>query len=139
MSTDFKQIINLGEKELAERLIQIFSTMSSIETERSKEAFAKGNKVLAANHQKQADGYETGALMIRVHNAWLKAVGEKVAQHIQPQTVKGNCLYLLADNPIYAQEFFYLKNDILKKLHDDSELSFITTMKTRFHGNDKKE
>ena len=123
MSSDFKQVLSTGEDNILGELSTIFKIMSEKEHERGNDKFASG--------------YETSAFMLKVHSAWLKVVGPMVAKHIQPLTVKGNCLILTADNPAYAQEFIYMKDLVLKKIKAEPELSMISVIKTRYQGEEK--
>lgn len=131
---DFKQVLNEEEKDAAEVLSQLFLRLSQQERDKCGTSNSRANP-----HDKLSRGYENMSIMIKLQTKWLKIVGPLVAKHIQPIEIKGNCLMLVADNPVYAQEFIYMKDLVLKNLKEEPELAAITTMKTRIQGEQERK
>ena len=119
MTQNFKQFFSgsSSEEHLSE-LKEIFATLALKEEEKG--------------HKRLAGGYSKSAFMLTLHGYWQKAVGPKVALHIRPLTIKRHTLILQADNPAYAQEFYYIKDLVLKCLNKFPELAEITGFKTIF-------
>ncbi len=54
---------------------------------------------------------------IHLQQEWEKLVGQTIAKHSYPQSIRYKKLYLVADNSIWLQQLVFLKSTILKAIH----------------------
>lgn len=53
----------------------------------------------------------------RIFGQWEKTVGDGIARHAQPASVRGKKLFLTVDSPAWMQQISLLKPEIIEKLN----------------------
>ena len=53
----------------------------------------------------------------RLQHEWEKLVGQTIAKHSYPESIRYKKLYLVADNSIWLQQLVFLKTTILEAIH----------------------
>ena len=53
----------------------------------------------------------------RLQQEWEDLVGQTIAKHSYPESIRYKKLYLVADNSIWLQQLVFLKGTILKAIH----------------------
>lgn len=73
-------------------------------------------------------GFEGGVVLNALRNQWVNLVGDAVAAHTYPDTIKGNVLTLIVDTPQWMHHLSFYKEDITEKLSpfDVKEIRFRT-------------
>jgi len=54
---------------------------------------------------------------VRLQQEWESLVGQTIAKHSYPESIRYKKLYLVADNSIWLQQLVFLKAAILKAIH----------------------
>jgi hypothetical protein len=65
----------------------------------------------------KARGFQGRLHEYRVFGQWERSVGEMIARHAQPQSVRGSRLFLIVDSPAWMQQLTLLKPEIIEKLN----------------------
>jgi len=55
--------------------------------------------------------------IFRVTARWEEAVGDVVAEHARPQSLKGGKLSVLVDSPVWMQQLSFLKPELVEKVN----------------------
>lgn len=69
----------------------------------------------------------------RARLAWDSAVGEQLAQHAQPKTVKKGRMEIAVSSPVWSSQLSFMKREILKRINAEAgseivtDLIFVTT------------
>ncbi len=53
----------------------------------------------------------------RLQQEWEKLVGQTIAKHSYPESIRYKKLYVVADNAIWLQQLVFVKDSILKAIH----------------------
>jgi len=61
----------------------------------------------------------------RLLDAWEEAVGEAVAKRTEPMRIKNRILYLKVTNSVWMQQLQFMKEVIVKKLHEKTGIDFL--------------
>lgn len=61
-------------------------------------------------------GIESGVAIIAVRRQWKRTVGEAIALHAYPDTVKGKALTIIVDTPQWMHHLSFFKGEITDKL-----------------------
>jgi hypothetical protein len=61
----------------------------------------------------------------RLLDAWKEAVGEEVAKRTEPIRIKNRILYLKVTNSVWMQQLQFMKELIVKKLHEKTGIDFL--------------
>lgn len=61
-------------------------------------------------------GAPSADVLTAVFNGWTDVVGEAVARHCRPLSLRGNVLVVGADEPAWAAELRWLEADLLARL-----------------------
>ncbi len=71
-------------------------------------------------------GLEGGAVMRAIGSHWSGIVGETIAAHTCPDTVRGKTLTMIVDSPQWMHHLGFFKDEIIKKLQqfDIDEIRF---------------
>lgn len=56
---------------------------------------------------------------LKVIENWTKIVGREIAQNTEPSRLRGGVLYVKVSNPIWMQQLQFLKEIIIKKIHQE--------------------
>jgi hypothetical protein len=65
----------------------------------------------------KARGFQGRLHEYRILAQWDRSVGEVIARHARPQSVRGNRLSLIVDSPAWMQQLTLLKPEIMEKLN----------------------
>ncbi len=80
------------------------------------------------------------ALMIEViRGSWRSVVDEIIASHSVPERIFRETLFISVDHPIYANELLFMKQLILKRLHDEMGYSMISDIRVEHNKGAKKK
>jgi hypothetical protein len=61
-------------------------------------------------------GLESGIILNTIRNQWNEIVGQTIAAHTFPETIKGRVLTLLVDTPQWMHHLSFYKEEIIQKL-----------------------
>jgi len=61
-------------------------------------------------------GLETGLTLERIKAEWASLVGETIAAHTSPHTIKGKRIFITVDTPQWMHHLSFYKQEILEKL-----------------------
>ncbi|MFH1757434.1 MAG: DUF721 domain-containing protein [Pseudomonadota bacterium] len=61
----------------------------------------------------------------RLLDVWEEAVGEAVAKRTEPMRIKNRILYLKVTNSVWMQQLQFMKEVIVKKLHEKTGIDFL--------------
>ena len=61
----------------------------------------------------------------RLLDVWKEAVGEEVAKRTEPIRIKNRILYLKVTNSVWMQQLQFMKELIVKKLHEKTGIDFL--------------
>ena len=53
----------------------------------------------------------------QISSIWQRVIDKKIKMHAEPYKILGTDLYILAANPVWAQQLTFLKNEILEKIN----------------------
>ena len=62
-------------------------------------------------------GLEVKLLEYRLQQQWPRIVGEHIAAHTRPDTIRFRTLYLVAANSVWLQQLIFLKPSLLEKIN----------------------
>lgn len=65
----------------------------------------------------------------RVFDRWKEAVGEGVAKRTEPIRIENQVLYLKVTNSVWMQQLQFMKELILKKLHEKAGIDFLQDLR----------
>jgi hypothetical protein len=65
----------------------------------------------------------------KVLNSWDRAVGEAIAERTQPVSVKNRVLRVKVTNSVWMQELQFMKDLIIKKLHEQIGENFLQDLR----------
>jgi hypothetical protein len=65
----------------------------------------------------------------KILNSWDKAVGEAIAERTQPVNVKNRVLRVKVTNSVWMQELQFMKDLIIKKLHEQIGENFLQDLR----------
>jgi hypothetical protein len=82
-------------------------------------------KALLKNYLNES-GLESGLLINKLRKQWPEIVGETIAAHTSPDSVKGRQLTISVDSPQWMHHLGFFKKEITDKLkqHELSEIRF---------------
>ncbi len=63
-------------------------------------------------------GLEAGLTFTRIRDQWTKLVGETIAAHTYPDTLKGGTIFITVDTPQWMHHLSFYKQDICEKLRN---------------------
>lgn len=63
------------------------------------------------------DGLECGVALTAIRRQWTNLVGETIAAHTFPDTLKGSVLNLIVDTPQWMHHLSFFKEEITAKLY----------------------
>ncbi|MFA5074124.1 MAG: DUF721 domain-containing protein [Nitrospirota bacterium] len=66
----------------------------------------------------KARGLESRLNEYRIFDQWQKTVGEGIARHAQPLSLRGRKLTLIVDSPAWMQQLSLLKPEIIRKVNE---------------------
>ncbi|TAL11760.1 MAG: DUF721 domain-containing protein [Nitrospirae bacterium] len=70
-------------------------------------------------------------LECRLQQHWLEIVGEHVARHTWPDSVRHRKLYLVAENSVWLQQLLFLKPELLAKINAAADGEALTDIVLR--------
>ncbi len=65
----------------------------------------------------------------RLLGAWAEAVGEGVAERTQPMRIEKGVLFLKVTNSVWMQQLQFMKEFILKKLHEKTGIDLVQDLR----------
>ncbi len=76
-------------------------------------------------------GFDIKLLEAHLQNAWPDVVGNSLASHTRPDSIKFRKLFLLAENSAWLQQLVFLKPTILEKVNAYAQETIITDIVLR--------
>jgi predicted nucleic acid-binding Zn ribbon protein len=76
-------------------------------------------------------GLEELQILAKIRVLWADVVGEQVAQHAQPESLRDGELWVTVDQPAWATELRFVANDIISKL--DEQLASVSVSALKVH------
>jgi hypothetical protein len=70
-------------------------------------------------------------LEFKLQQHWPEIVGEHVARHTWPDSVRHRKLYLVAENSVWLQQLLFLKPELLAKINDAADGEALTEIVLR--------
>jgi hypothetical protein len=70
-------------------------------------------------------------LEFKLQQHWLEIVGEHVARHTWPDSVRHRKLYLVAENSVWLQQLLFLKPELLAKINGAADGEALTDIVLR--------
>jgi len=70
-------------------------------------------------------------LEFKLQQHWLEIVGEHVARHTWPDSVRHRKLYLVAENSVWLQQLLFLKPELLAKINGTADGEALTDIVLR--------
>lgn len=61
-------------------------------------------------------GLESGLTLEKIRNHWLKLVGQTIAEHTSPDSIKGETIFIVVDTPQWMHHLSFYKDEIIEKL-----------------------
>ncbi|WP_454063715.1 DUF721 domain-containing protein [Candidatus Nitrospira salsa] len=82
-------------------------------------------------HFAKSYGFDIKVLEARLQTNWAQIVGESLASHTRPDSIKFRKLFLLAENSAWLQQLVFLKPMILEKLNTFAKEAQVTDIVLR--------
>ena len=76
-------------------------------------------------------GMALHVLEFRLQQHWPEIVGEHVARHTRPESVRHRKLYLTAENSVWLQQLLFLKPELLAKINGAADGEALTDIVLR--------
>lgn len=70
-------------------------------------------------------------LECRLQQHWREIVGDHVARHTRPESIRHRKLYLVAENSVWLQQLLFLKPELLAKINDAADGEALTDIVLR--------
>lgn len=70
-------------------------------------------------------------LEFRLQQHWREIVGEHVARHTWPESIRHRKLYLVAENSVWLQQLLFLKPELLAKINGAADGTALTDIVLR--------
>ncbi|MDI6785351.1 MAG: DUF721 domain-containing protein [bacterium] len=69
----------------------------------------------------------------KLKKKWKKIVGEEISKHIIPLQIKNKILYIKIENPIWNNEFNFLKKEIIEKVNLNMDKNIIKDIRSKIY------